>query len=86
MMMRVAIGEEAAWSKMQIYCETWYELLAGWLFFTNPTVKTYELGRLAKRCIATTGARNHMRHLDVVLLAAMEVDIIQASGKLKQFP
>lgn len=66
-----------AWSKIQNYCETWYELLAGWLFYSEPTVKTYELGMIAKRCIAKTGARNRMKHLDTVLLAAMEADILQ---------
>lgn len=75
--LKLAVGDELAWTKIQNYCETWYELLAGWLSFADPTVKIYELGRVAKRCIAKTGARNHMKHLDTVLLAAMEADIVQ---------
>ncbi|XP_017774587.1 PREDICTED: nuclear pore complex protein Nup85 [Nicrophorus vespilloides] len=73
LMMRLIVGEEMAWSEVQSQCEAWYELLAAWLFYTEPTVKSFELGAFAKRCISRMGTRMH--HLDRVLLAAMEGDV-----------
>lgn len=78
--LQLITGSELAWNEVEDYCETWYELLAGWLFYTDPTVKSYELGRVAKKCISKAGVRNHMKHLDTVLLAAMESNILQVSS------
>lgn len=80
LIMRLIVGEEAAWNEVQSQCEAWYELLAAWLLFTEPTIKSYELGQFAKRCISRMGVRNHMKHLDRVLLAAMELDILQVNN------
>lgn len=77
LMMGLIIGDETCWAEAQNQCETWYELLAGWLFYTEPTVKAYELGDFAKRCISRMNETNRMKHLDRVLIAAMEADILQ---------
>lgn len=79
LIMRLVVGEESAWNEVQNQCETWYELLAAWLLFTEPTVKSFELGQYAKRCISRMGVRDRMKHLDRVLLATMELDILQVS-------
>lgn len=77
LIMRLVVGEETAWSEVQHQCEAWYELLAAWLLYTEPAIKSFELGQFAKRCISRMGVRDHMKHLDRVLLAAMEMDILQ---------
>ncbi|KAF5289717.1 hypothetical protein FQA39_LY03634 [Lamprigera yunnana] len=84
LMMRLCVGEETAWSETQTHCEAWYELLAAWLFFTEPTVKSFELGQFAKQCIKRMGVEMRMRHLDHVLFAAMESDIIQVIKEIQQ--
>ncbi|KAF5288343.1 hypothetical protein FQR65_LT12078 [Abscondita terminalis] len=84
LMMRLSVGEESAWNEVQSHCEAWYELLAAWLFFTEPTVKSYELGQYARRCIARMNVGLCLRHLDKVLLAAMEADIIQVIKEIQQ--
>lgn len=71
------VGEELAWTEVQNHCETWYEYLAGWLFFTEPTVKPFELGQYAKRSITKMGLINNLKHLDGVLLAALQFDLFQ---------
>ena len=76
-LMRLVVGEESAWDQVQKKCEAWYELLAAWLLYTEPTVKSFDLGRFAKQCISRMGLKDHMKHLDRVLLAAMEADILQ---------
>lgn len=71
------VGEEEAWAEIQNQCEAWYEFLAGWLFYTEPTVKTFELGQFAKLSITKMRMKHNLKHLDRVLLAAMEFDIFE---------
>ncbi|XP_019867827.2 nuclear pore complex protein Nup85 [Aethina tumida] len=82
--MKLVVGEEQAWAEIQVHCETWYELLAAWLFYTEPTVKTFELGQFAKHCITKMNMRNRMKHLDRVLLAAIEFDELQVIKEIQQ--
>ncbi|CAG9820063.1 unnamed protein product [Phaedon cochleariae] len=86
LMMRLVVGEEQAWIEIQDQCEAWYEYLAGWLFFTEPTVKPFELGQFAKRSITKMRMNHHMKHLDRVLLAAMEFDIFQVIKEIQYMP
>lgn len=74
---KLMLGEETAWIICaQEHCETWYELLAGWLLYIEPTVQRFDLGRYASRCISrmSDSGNFEMKHLDQVLLAAMEGD------------
>ncbi|CAH0563752.1 unnamed protein product [Brassicogethes aeneus] len=83
LIMRLVVGEETAWTEIQSHCETWYELLAAWLFYTEPTVKIFEVGQFAKHCITKMRMRNNMKHLDRVLLAAMEFDVLQVIKEIQ---
>nr|AEE63636.1 unknown [Dendroctonus ponderosae] len=76
LLMRLLTGEEEAWAEIQSQCEAWYEFLAGWLCYSETTVKTFELGQYAKQSIKKMRMQNHLRHLDRVLLAAMEFDML----------
>lgn len=79
LMMRVVVGEELAWSTVEAQCEAWYELLGAWLFYTSPTAKSFELGQFAKTCMNRMGLDDSdtLKHLDRVLLAALEFDVLQ---------
>lgn len=70
---RLVVGEELAWNEVRKHCETWYELLAAWLFYTDPTLRTFELSRYTRRCMRRMGTT--MKQIDVILLAAMETDV-----------
>jgi nuclear pore complex protein Nup85 len=83
LIMKLAVGDEIAWGEIQQYCEAWYELLAAWLFFTQPTVKSFELGQFAKQCITKMSIGSRIKHLDKVLLAAMEFDILQVIKEIQ---
>ncbi|KAB0793485.1 hypothetical protein PPYR_13105 [Photinus pyralis] len=84
LVMRLAVGDEVAWGEMQTHREPWYAFLAASLFFKEPTVKAFELGQFARQCIAKVGGAVKMRHLDQVLLASMELDIIQVIKEIQQ--
>ncbi|XP_072384789.1 nuclear pore complex protein Nup85 [Diabrotica undecimpunctata] len=83
LMTRLIVGEEQAWIEIQDYCEVWYAYLAGWLFFTEPTIKSFELGQFAKRSINKLRMNNHLKQLDKVLLAAMDFDIFQVIKEIQ---
>lgn len=40
-------------------------------------MKSFELGKFAKQCIAKMSIRNIMKHLDKMLFAAMEFDVLK---------
>lgn len=83
-LMKLVIGEESAWSNAMSFCETWYELLPAWLLFTEPMVKSYELGKFAKLCIQRMEGKENMRHLDKVILAAMEFDVMRVINEIQE--
>ncbi|CAG9861328.1 unnamed protein product [Phyllotreta striolata] len=83
LIMRLTVGEEKAWIEVQDKCDVWYAYLAGWLFFTEPTVKSFELGRFAKRAMTKLRMNEHLRQLDKILLAAMEFDVFQVIKEIQ---
>ncbi|XP_076272929.1 nuclear pore complex protein Nup75 isoform X2 [Rhynchophorus ferrugineus] len=83
LLMRLIVGEEEAWAEIQSNCEAWYEFLAGWLFYTEPAVKTFELGQFAKHSISKMRLKDHLKHLDRVLLAAMEFDLLEVIKEIQ---
>lgn len=83
LIMRLIVGEEAAWNEIQNRFEAWYEFLAAWLFFTEPIVKTYELVEYAQQCISRMDYSDRLKHLDHVLIAAMDVDVLQVIFLIK---
>lgn len=60
----------------------WYEHLAGWLFYTEPACKFFELGTFAddwlRQWAESKGVNpNLLNHLDRVILKVMENDMHQ---------
>ncbi|CAG9767112.1 unnamed protein product [Ceutorhynchus assimilis] len=84
LIMRLIVGEESAWAEMHPHCETWYDFLAGWLFYTEPTVKTFELGRFADQSIDRMRVKHHLKHLDRVLLAFMKFDLFEVIKEIQE--
>ncbi|XP_056643715.1 nuclear pore complex protein Nup85 [Diorhabda sublineata] len=80
---RLIVGQEQAWIEIQDHCDVWYAYLVGWLFFTEPTVKSFELGQFAKKVITKLNMNNHLKQLDKVLLAALDFDIFQVIQEIQ---
>lgn len=76
---QIVVKDDLAWAEVKNYCDTWYELLPAWLFYSDPTVKSFELGKYAKICISQMGKENKLRHIDTVLLAAMKYDQLEVN-------
>ncbi|XP_059608991.1 nuclear pore complex protein Nup75 [Phlebotomus argentipes] len=79
----LAIGDEATWSNQAKSSNCWYEYLPGFLFYTTPTCKFFELGTFAgqwlTRWMTAHGQTSSMpmKQLDRVILSVMENDMHQ---------
>ncbi|KAL3272361.1 hypothetical protein HHI36_013840 [Cryptolaemus montrouzieri] len=82
--MKIVVKDELAWAEIKKYCETWYEFLPAWLFYSEPAVKSYELGSFAKFSIKEMHVENKLKHLDKVLLAAMEYDLLEVIKEIQK--
>ncbi|KAJ8939055.1 hypothetical protein NQ318_007686 [Aromia moschata] len=83
MIMKLVVGDEETWAGIQRTRETWYEFLAGWLFFTEPTVKPFELGEFAKNSIEKMKMKNRLKQLDKAILAVLEYDLLQVINEIQ---
>lgn len=76
-------GDQQAWKMQARESSCWYEYFPGYLFYTEPSCKYFELGTLAEawlRLWATPqGDRNigTLKHLDRVIFKLMENDMHQ---------
>ncbi|XP_053965404.1 nuclear pore complex protein Nup75 [Anastrepha ludens] len=81
---QLVTGETQIWNAQIQETEYWYEFLPGYLFFTNPACKHFELGNAANtwlsRWVRVKGNNSNelkMKHLDRVILSLMENDMHQ---------
>lgn len=76
-------GNQEAWINLAKESRCWYEFLPGFLFYTEPGCKYFELGTYAgvwlRRWESAKGFRDSrtMNHLDRVVLKVMENDMHQ---------
>jgi len=70
-------GNETALEEIKTYCETWYQLMTAILFFTEPTVKSFDLSFHADRNMVRFGVANKLRHLDILIMTLLEADFQQ---------
>lgn len=83
-------GNQQAW--IDLACETstcWYEYFPGFLYYTEPECRHFELGALADNWLhrwatARSINANTMKHLDRVVLKVMENDMYQVIHDCQQ--
>uniref|UniRef100_T1GRI8 Nuclear pore complex protein Nup85 n=1 Tax=Megaselia scalaris TaxID=36166 RepID=T1GRI8_MEGSC len=86
----IIIGNTQTWNKYIKQSTNWYEYFPGFLFFTDPACKSFELGTLAQ-CwinrwanIKNFSNSNFMKHLDKVILYLLESDIHKVLHSIHQ--
>ncbi|GFG30209.1 hypothetical protein Cfor_10183 [Coptotermes formosanus] len=78
------VGNAEAFLEVKDHCGTWYQFMASWLLYTEPTVKSFDLSYHAHQCIAKFGGISRLKHSDLILLALMESDLYQAIRLIEQ--
>ncbi|XP_055693770.1 nuclear pore complex protein Nup75 [Lutzomyia longipalpis] len=79
----LAIGDEATWREQAKSSNCWYEYLPGFLFYTEPTCKFFELGTFSAQWLTlwmeAHGQKDSvpMKQLDRVIVSVMENDMNQ---------
>nr|CAD7569501.1 unnamed protein product [Timema californicum] len=68
-------GDKEAFSEVKGHCETWYQYMAAWLLYTEPTVKSFDLTFHAHQCIALFRGPDKLNTTDVIILALLEADL-----------
>jgi len=73
------VGNAESFMEVKDQCGTWYQFMASWLLYTEPTVKSFDLSYHAHQCIAKFGGISRLKHSDLILLALMESDLYQVT-------
>lgn len=85
-LVQLVCGKTQIWDEHIQNSDYWYELLPGYLYYTNPACKHFELGTAANswlerwaslRSVFCDGCEPQLKHLDKVILNLMENDIHQ---------
>jgi hypothetical protein len=77
------VGDAEAFLEVKDQCGTWYQFMASWLLYTEPTVKSFDLSYHAHQCIAKFGGISRLKHSDLILLALMESNLHQVIFLIK---
>lgn len=88
-LVQLVCGQPNAWSEYARVASTcWYECLAGWLHYTEPGCKHYELGAFAESWLrrwqlAHGVADEALKHLDRVIVEVLKNDMNQVVHDLQ---
>lgn len=81
--MKLIIGDKQAWMQVCQESKCWYEYFAGFLYFTQPAVRYFELGTFADNWLSqwasTKGMRGFtgLKSLDLMVLATLKNDMTE---------
>lgn len=84
LVVKLLAGDPEAFSEVKDQCESWYQFMASWLLYTEPTVKTFDLSYHAHQCVAKFGGIPRLKNTDHILLALMESDLHQVIKLIEQ--
>lgn len=82
---RLLSQDLGVYEQLALYCETWYQLMVCYLFYTDPCIKTTNLSDLCRRSISIF-KRNNPKFItekpepdqfDEIIISAFEYDLIQ---------
>lgn len=80
---RLVIGDRNAWKDLCKSSSCWYEYFPGYLLYTEPTCKDFELAQHVNAWLTQWlssqgyGRTAHLKHLDLVVLSVMENNLHQ---------
>ncbi|XP_069690987.1 nuclear pore complex protein Nup85 isoform X1 [Periplaneta americana] len=84
LLMKLMAGNPEAFLEVKDQCESWYQFMASWLLYTEPTVKSFDLSYHAHQCIAKFGGISSLKESDLILLALMESDQLQVVNLIEE--
>lgn len=81
--MKLITGDKATWNDICKESLTWYEYFAGYLFFTQPAVRYFELGTFATSWLnqwassKNSSGFTNLKHLDRMVLSVCKSDMTE---------
>ncbi|XP_068631814.1 nuclear pore complex protein Nup85 [Battus philenor] len=83
LIMRLMIGEYAAFESIRPQYASWFDVLGGYVLFTSPWARRRDLADAACACAALAGPQPQTQ-LDVVVRALLEGDLHQVIHEIQQ--
>lgn len=66
------------------HCGTWYQLMTATLFFSEPTVKSFDLSYHADQAMRAFGNTSEMQDLDKLILLLFESNPLEVIQELQK--
>lgn len=73
----MVLGDYSAFESIRDNYESWYDLLGGWVMYTAPWTRKYELADFAHACAGMRTRMARVKHLDMTILALCEFNLHQ---------
>lgn len=87
MIMKLITGDNQAWMSVCQESTTWYEYFAGFLFYTQPSVRYFELGTFADNWLSNWALERGigLKPLDRMVLAVLKNDMTEFVHSIQDF-
>lgn len=87
MIMKLITGDNQAWMSVCQESTTWYEYFAGYLFYTQPSVRYFELGTFADNWLSNWALErgSGLKPLDRMVLAVLKNDMTEFVHSIQNF-
>ncbi|KAJ1526851.1 hypothetical protein ONE63_008410 [Megalurothrips usitatus] len=84
LVMKIVSGDVTVVDAIRSHCQEWYQLMTATLFFTEPTVKSFDLSYHADHAMRAFGRSNDIQDLDKLILLLLEANLLEVIQELQK--
>lgn len=84
LIMRIVSGDMTVMDTIKSHCGTWYQLMTATLFFSEPTVKSFDLSYHADQAMRAFGNASDMQDVDKLILLLFESNPLEVIQELQK--
>lgn len=84
LVMKIVSGDVTVIDTIRSHCKEWYQLMTAVLFFTEPTVKSFDLSFHADHAMRTFGYSKEIQYLDKLILLLLESNLLEVIQELQK--
>ena len=78
---QILCGDDDAFEEIKDIAGSWYQMLISFLFYSNPTIMSFDIHYCCNMCIDMYGGIASLSPLDSILLSTFKFDITQLMGE-----
>ncbi|XP_026281653.1 nuclear pore complex protein Nup85 [Frankliniella occidentalis] len=84
LIMKIIAGDVTVMDTIRNHCNVWYQLMTATLFFSEPTVKSFDLSYHADHAMRAFGSNNDIQDLDKLILLLLESNLLEVIQELQK--